>query len=72
MENSNDTNENRTHNHEINNDNKKSVHINSVHVEETILEKLFTISNKSKDRLSKRTNVEHLAWPKSTYHISHN
>lgn len=46
------------------------MHINSIHVEETILEKLFTFSNKSKDRLSKRTNVEHLAWPKSIYHNS--
>jgi hypothetical protein len=57
--------------HEINNNSKKSVHFNSVHVEETILEKLFTFSNKSKDKLSKITNVEHPAQPKyPTYHTS--
>jgi hypothetical protein len=38
----------------LNNDSKKSVHFNNVHVEETILEKLFTFSNKSKARCPKQ------------------
>jgi hypothetical protein len=48
------------------------MHINSVHVEERILEKLFICPNKSKDRMSKRSNDEHLAQQQNPHTIIHN